>query len=305
LPPFFIYNPQPLDNKTYIEDFLDHLKFEKRYSQHTIISYENDLNKFNLYLINFYDGVVFQEIKLMHVRSYMVSLLEREMVNSTVARKISAIKSLFKFLIKQRVISSSPLNLIETPKLNKRLPSFIKEDEMDNLLNVIEFEDSFSGLRDKLLITLFYQTGIRLSEMITLKDISVREGEIKVLGKRNKERIIPISKSVTKLIQEYQNQKSTYSTNSDCFLITDSGNKMYEKFVYRKVNYYLSLVSSKQKKSPHILRHTFATHMLNNGADLNAIKEILGHENLSATQVYTHNTFQKLKSIHEQSHPRG
>ena len=235
----------------------------------------------------------------------MVSLLEREMVNSTVARKISTIKSLFKFLIKQRVISSSPLNLIETPKLNKRLPSFIKEDEMDNLLNVIEFEDSFSGLRDKLLITLFYQTGIRLSEMITLKDISVREGEIKVLGKRNKERIIPISKSVTKLIQEYQNQKSTYSTNSDCFLITDSGNKMYEKFVYRKVNYYLSLVSSKQKKSPHILRHTFATHMLNNGADLNAIKEILGHENLSATQVYTHNTFQKLKSIHEQSHPRG
>jgi integrase/recombinase XerC len=305
LPPFFIYNPQPLDNKTYIEDFLDHLKFEKRYSQHTIISYENDLNKFNLYLINFYDGVVFQEIKLMHVRSYMVSLLEGEMENSTVARKISTIKSLFKFLIKQRVISSSPLNLIETPKLNKRLPSFIKEDEMDNLLNVIEFEDSFSGLRDKLLITLFYQTGIRLSEMITLKDISVREGEIKVLGKRNKERIIPISKSVTKLIQEYQNQKSTYSTNSDCFLITDSGNKMYEKFVYRKVNYYLSLVSSKQKKSPHILRHTFATHMLNNGADLNAIKEILGHENLSATQVYTHNTFQKLKSIHEQSHPRG
>jgi integrase/recombinase XerC len=305
LPPFFIYNPQPLDNKTYIEDFLDHLKFEKRYSQHTIISYENDLNKFNLYLINFYDGVVFQEIKLMHVRSYMVSLLEVEMVNSTVARKISTIKSLFKFLIKQRVISSSPLNLIETPKLNKRLPSFIKEDEMDNLLNVIEFEDSFSGLRDKLLITLFYQTGIRLSEMITLKDISVREGEIKVLGKRNKERIIPISKSVTRLIQEYQNQKSTYSTNSDCFLITDSGNKMYEKFVYRKVNYYLSLVSSKQKKSPHILRHTFATHMLNNGADLNAIKEILGHENLSATQVYTHNTFQKLKSIHEQSHPRG
>jgi integrase/recombinase XerC len=305
LPPFFIYNPQPLDNKTYIEDFLDHLKFEKRYSQHTIISYENDLNKFNLYLINFYDGVVFQEIKLMHVRSYMVSLLEGEMENSTVARKISTIKSLFKFLIKQRVISSSPLNLIETPKLNKRLPSFIKEDEMDNLLNVIEFEDSFSGLRDKLLITLFYQTGIRLSEMITLKDISVREGEIKVLGKRNKERIIPISKSVTRLIQEYQNQKSTYSTNSDCFLITDSGNKMYEKFVYRKVNYYLSLVSSKQKKSPHILRHTFATHMLNNGADLNAIKEILGHENLSATQVYTHNTFQKLKSIHEQSHPRG
>lgn len=235
----------------------------------------------------------------------MVNLLDAQMINSTVARKISTIKSLFKFLIKQRIISSSPLNLIETPKLKKRLPSFMKEDEMDNLLNVIEFEDSFSGLRDKLLITLFYQTGIRLSEIISLTNSSVRNDEIKVLGKRNKERIIPLSKSVAKLIQEYQIQKSADSKNSDYLLITDSGNKMYEKFVYRKVNCYLSLVSSKQKKSPHILRHTFATHMLNSGADLNAIKEILGHENLSATQVYTHNTFQKLKSIHEQSHPRG
>ena len=181
----------------------------------------------------------------------------------------------------------------------------MKEDEIINLLKVIEFDDTFFGLRDKLLITLFYQTGIRLSEIIGLKNHSIRTEEIKVVGKRNKERIIPLSNTTLLLIQEYKRIKDIEFPNSSFFFITDKGNKMYEKFVYRKVNYYLSIVSSKHKKSPHILRHTFATHMLNNGADLNAIKELLGHENLSATQVYTHNTFQKLKSIHEQSHPRG
>tara|TARA_B100001287_G_scaffold164039_1_gene137858 strand:+ start:4500 stop:5207 length:708 start_codon:yes stop_codon:yes gene_type:complete len=235
----------------------------------------------------------------------MVYLLEKKIAKSTVARNISSLKSFFKFLNKEGVVKNSPLDLIEVPKLDKRLPTFIKEDEIISLINVIEFSDSFFGLRDRLLIMLFYQTGMRLSEIINLKDSSIRNGEIKVLGKRNKERIIPISNNVRKVIQEYLLQKVTQFPNSNYFFITDSGNKMYEKFVYRKVNYYLSLVSSKQKKSPHILRHTFATHMLNNGADLNAIKEILGHENLSATQVYTHNTFQKLKSIHKQSHPRG
>ena len=227
------------------------------------------------------------------------------MAKSTVARKISAVKSLFKFLLKQQIVDSSPVNLIETPKLDKKLPSFLKEDEIINLINVIEFEDSFFGLRDKLLITLFYQTGVRLSEIIELKEDDVRTDDIKVLGKRNKERIIPLSGKVKNLITEYRKIKHLEFPNIKYFFIGDKGNKMYEKFVYRKVNYYLSMVSSKQKRSPHILRHTFATHMLNNGADLNAIKEILGHENLSATQVYTHNSFEKLKSIHKQSHPRG
>tara|TARA_B100000963_G_scaffold251669_1_gene220487 strand:- start:53 stop:760 length:708 start_codon:yes stop_codon:yes gene_type:complete len=235
----------------------------------------------------------------------MVFLLEKKMAKSTVARKISAVKSLFKFLLKQQIVDSSPVNLIETPKLDKKLPSFLKEDEIINLINVIEFEDSFFGLRDKLLITLFYQTGVRLSEIIELKEDDVRMDDIKVLGKRNKERIIPLSGKVKNLITEYRKIKHLEFPNIKYFFIGDKGNKMYEKFVYRKVNYYLSMVSSKQKRSPHILRHTFATHMLNNGADLNAIKEILGHENLSATQVYTHNSFEKLKSIHKQSHPRG
>ena len=294
-----------MSNQQQIDKFLDHLKFEKRYSKYTIKSYSNDLLKFNSYLNNFYDGVKFSSIESIHVRSYMVFLLENKLAKSSVARKISAVKSLFKFFLKQQIVSSSPVNLIETPKLEKRLPSFLKEDEIINLLKVIEFDDTFFGLRDKLLITLLYQTGIRLSEIIGLKNHSIRTEEIKVIGKRNKERIIPLSNTTLALIQQYNRIKDVEFPNSSFFFITDKGNKMYEKFVYRKVNYYLSMVSSKQKKSPHILRHTFATHMLNNGADLNAIKELLGHENLSATQVYTHNTFQKLKSIHEQSHPRG
>lgn len=294
-----------MSNQQQIDKFLDHLKFEKRYSKHTIRSYSNDLLKFDAYLNDFYDGVKFNSIESIHVRSYMVFLLENKLAKSSVARKISAVKSLFKFFLKQQMVSSSPVNLIETPKLEKRLPSFLKEDEIINLLKVIEFDDTFFGLRDKLLITLFYQTGIRLSEIIGLKNHSIRTEEIKVVGKRNKERIIPLSNTTLLLIQEYKRIKDIEFPNSSFFFITDKGNKMYEKFVYRKVNYYLSIVSSKHKKSPHILRHTFATHMLNNGADLNAIKELLGHENLSATQVYTHNTFQKLKSIHEQSHPRG
>ncbi len=294
-----------MSNDAYIKDFLEYLKFEKRYSEHTITSYSNDLLKFHNYLEDYYEGVIFHSIKSLHLRSYMVFLLEKKMAKSTVARKISAVKSLFKFLLKQQIVDSSPVNLIETPKLDKKLPSFLKEDEIINLINVIEFEDSFFGLRDKLLITLFYQTGVRLSEIIELKEDDVRMDDIKVLGKRNKERIIPLSGKVKNLITEYRKIKHLEFPNIKYFFIGDKGNKMYEKFVYRKVNYYLSMVSSKQKRSPHILRHTFATHMLNNGADLNAIKEILGHENLSATQVYTHNSFEKLKSIHKQSHPRG
>ena len=294
-----------LSNDAYIKDFLEYLKFEKRYSEHTITSYSNDLLKFHNYLEDYYEGVIFHSIKSLHLRSYMVFLLEKKMAKSTVARKISAVKSLFKFLLKQQIVDSSPVNLIETPKLDKKLPSFLKEDEIINLINVIEFEDSFFGLRDKLLITLFYQTGVRLSEIIELKEDDVRMDDIKVLGKRNKERIIPLSAKVKNLITEYRKIKHLEFPNIKYFFIGDKGNKMYEKFVYRKVNYYLSMVSSKQKRSPHILRHTFATHMLNNGADLNAIKEILGHENLSATQVYTHNSFEKLKSVHKQSHPRG
>jgi integrase/recombinase XerC len=294
-----------LGNITLIKNFLDYLTIEKRYSVHTTVSYKNDLNQFNLYLSESYSGIEFQKVEMIHVRSYMVHLLESKLAKSTVARKVSSIKSLYKFMKKEQLISSSPIQLLETPKLDSRLPIFLKEEEVVNLFEEFKFEDSFSGKRDKMILYLFYQTGIRLSELIGLKDVDVRNGELKVLGKRNKERIIPLSNNIQPLIDQYLNLKDDLGFKKKYFFVTDNGNKLYEKFVYRKVNHYLSMVSSKQKKSPHILRHTFATHMLNNGADLNSIKEILGHENLSATQVYTHNTFQKLKSIHKQSHPRG
>ena len=294
-----------MGNITLIKNFLDYLIIEKRYSVHTTVSYRNDLNQFNLYLSESYSGVEFHKVEMIHVRSYMVHLLEAKLAKSTVARKVSTIKSLYKFLKKEQLISSSPVQLLETPKLDSRLPVFLKEEEVVNLFEEFKFEDSFSGKRDKMILYLFYQTGIRLSELIGLKDVDVRNGELKVLGKRNKERIIPLSNNIQPLIDQYLSLKDELGFKKKYFFVTDKGNKLYEKFVYRKVNHYLSIVSSKQKKSPHILRHTFATHMLNNGADLNSIKEILGHENLSATQVYTHNTFQKLKSIHKQSHPRG
>ena len=294
-----------MGNITLIKNFLDYKKKKKRYSVHTTVSYKNDLNQFNLYLSESYSGIEFQKVEMIHVRSYMVHLLESNLAKSTVARKVSSIKSLYKFMKKEQLISSSPIQLLETPKLDSRLPVFLKEEEVVNLFEEFKFEDSFSGKRDKMILYLFYQTGIRLSELIGIKDVDVRNGELKVLGKRNKERIIPLSNNIQPLIDQYLNLKDELGFKKKYFFVTDNGNKLYEKFVYRKVNYYLSMVSSKQKKSPHILRHTFATHMLNNGADLNSIKEILGHENLSATQVYTHNTFQKLKSIHKQSHPRG
>lgn len=294
-----------MGNITLIKNFLHYLRIEKRYSVHTTVSYRNDLNQFNLYLSESYSGIEFRKVEMIHVRSYMVHLLEAKLAKSTVARKVSSIKSLYKFLKREQLISSSPVQLLETPKLDSRLPVFLKEEEVVNLFEEFKFEDSFSGKRDKMILYLFYQTGIRLSELIGLKDVDVRNGELKVLGKRNKERIIPLSNNIQPLIDQYLNLKDELGFKKKYFFVTDKGNKLYEKFVYRKVNHYLSIVSSKQKKSPHILRHTFATHMLNNGADLNSIKEILGHENLSATQVYTHNTFQKLKSIHKQSHPRG
>ncbi len=294
-----------MGNITLIKNFLDYLTIEKRYSVHTTVSYRNDLNQFNLYLSESYSGIEFKKVEMIHVRSYMVHLLESKLAKSTVARKVSSIKSLYKFMKKEQLISSSPIQLLETPKIDSRLPVFLKEEEVVNLFEEFKFEDSFSGKRDKMILYLFYQTGIRLSELIGIKDVDVRNGELKVLGKRNKERIIPLSNNIQPLIDQYLNLKDELGFKKKYFFVTDNGNKLYEKFVYRKVNYYLSMVSSKHKKSPHILRHTFATHMLNNGADLNSIKEILGHENLSATQVYTHNTFQKLKSIHKQSHPRG
>jgi integrase/recombinase XerC len=230
-------------------------------------------------------------------------LLEKGISPRTVNRKISTLKTYFKFLIREGIIHESPMSKVVSPKSKKRLPLFVEENQIESLLNEVEFDDGFIGERNKLIIELFYVTGIRLSELINIKtlDINFDNNLIKVLGKRNKERLIPLSDRVLKELRVFIEKYKICN-----YLFTNlGGTKVYTKLVYRVVNRYIGKISSINKKSPHILRHTFATHMLNNGADINAIKELLGHANLSATQVYTHNTIEKLKSVYKQAHPRA
>ncbi len=292
-----------------ISEFISYLKNEKRYSSHTIISYEKDLFQWNEFLQLNYDKISTIEAEAIMLRSWIVSLVEKGLTAKTINRKISTLKSYYKYLYSNNIIESLPTSKLISPKLKKGLPTYVKEAEMDVLLNKIEYGLDASkviALRDKLIIELLYATGIRLSELVGLKFNSINwtNKTIKVLGKRNKERIIPLHQQLIDDLIKY-NELRMELGNSEFLMMTDSGNKLYSKFVYRKVNYYLSQVTSLAKKSPHVIRHTFATHMLNNGADLNTIKEFLGHSNLSATEVYTHNSLEKIKNIYKQAHPRA
>ena len=284
--------------------FIKYLSAEKRFSEHTITSYSTDLDQFSIFLSEEYQiSNEVSEISFQIVRSWIASLLEQGVTPRSVNRKISTLKTYFKFLIRENVISESPMLKIVAPKSKKRLPVFIEENQIENLLNEVEFDEGFIGERDKLIIELFYVTGIRLSELINIKiyDINFSNNLIKVLGKRNKERLIPLSINIVIELQTFVKKH-----NLNNYLFTNlGGTKVYTKLVYRVVKKYIGKISSVNKKSPHILRHTFATHMLNNGADINAIKELLGHANLSATQVYTHNTIEKLKTVYKQAHPRA
>lgn len=286
------------------EKFINYLSSEKRFSVHTITSYSNDINQFFLFLSEEYKITSeLSEVNFQIVRSWIASLLEQGVTPRSVNRKISTLKTYFKFLIREGVIHESPMLKVVAPKSKKRLPLFVEEDQIESLLNGVEFDDGFIGERDKLIIELFYVTGIRLSELINIKifDLNFDNNLVKVLGKRNKERLIPLSARIVKELQFFIEKYKI-----DNYLFTNlGGTKVYTKLVYRVVNKYIGKISSINKKSPHILRHTFATHMLNNGADINAIKELLGHANLSATQVYTHNTIEKLKSVYKQAHPRA
>ncbi|MBT4881571.1 MAG: tyrosine-type recombinase/integrase [Flavobacteriales bacterium] len=284
--------------------FIIYLSSEKRFSEHTVKSYTTDLNQFTTFLADEFqitDDI--DEVRFQIIRTWIASLLEKGVNPRSVNRKISTLKSYFKFLIREGVIVENPMMKVVAPKSKKRLPVFIEEDQIESLLNEVQFEGGFIGERNKLIIELFYVTGIRLSELINIKisDIDFQNQLIKVLGKRNKERLIPLSSSVLVGLSNFieKNQQNQFLfTNLD-------GKKLYTKLVYRLVNKCIGEISSVNKKSPHILRHTFATHMLNNGADINAIKELLGHANLSATQVYTHNTIEKLKTVYKQAHPRA
>jgi len=284
--------------------FITYLSSEKRFSEHTVKSYTTDLTQFTSFLADEFQIVDdINEIRFQIIRTWIASLLEKGVSPRSVNRKISTLKSYFKFLIREGVIVENPMTKVVAPKSKKRLPVFIEEDQIESLLNEVRFEEGFIGERNKLIIELFYVTGIRLSELINIKisDIDFQNQSIKVLGKRNKERLIPLSSSMVGELRSFieKNQQNQFLfTNLD-------GKRLYTKLVYRLVNKYIGEISSVNKKSPHILRHTFATHMLNNGADINAIKELLGHATLSATQVYTHNTIEKLKTVYKQAHPRA
>ena len=292
----------------FIERFIRYLQFEKRFSPNTVTAYKNDLDQFSQFLVSFQTELL--NVTHQHVRTWIVSLMDDGIEARTINRKISSLRSFYKFLQREDLIGNSPMIYVRAPKIPKRLPIVITEQKMDILLDAQDvFSNDFQGIRDRLIVELLYGTGMRLSELVNLSDHDINryEQQIKVLGKRNKDRIIPISKSLTKLIGDYQLQKSNqnFDTKSSALIVTNQGNKVYAKFIYRTVNLVLSFISTHDKKSPHILRHSFATSLLNRGADLNAIKELLGHSSLAATQVYTHNSVEKLKSIYKQAHPKA
>lgn len=287
-----------------LQDFISYLEIEKRYSKHTCVAYKKDLDGFlTSMLIETMEDLV--SVKHSSVRSWMQELSEEGNSNKTINRKISALRSFFKWLRKQGTIDGNPLQKIKAPKVEKRLPNFVKESQLKREEEVAILADDFEGKRDRLMIEMFYQTGIRLSELIGLKNEDVQAEHIKVLGKRNKERMIPISRELFEAVCAYRIERDKKVKNTPEFFVLESGFKLYPKLVYRKINNYLGKVTDLDKRSPHVLRHTFATHMLNNGAGLETLKELLGHANLSATQVYTHNSFTQLSSIYSQAHPRG
>lgn len=287
-----------------IEQFEIYLATEKRYSEHTLIAYKNDLQQFADYAGITQDRQL-TEVNHQLVRGWMVELLEQSIVPRSVSRKLSCLRSFFNWLRKEGLVTENPMLKVRGPKVEKRLPQFVKQSEFTKERIDPIFGNDFDGIRDRLMVELFYQTGIRLSELITLKEQDVVSTHIKVLGKRNKERIIPIGKELFEQIQFYRSVKPTEQDSQNLLFVKRDGVKLSSKFVYRKINTYLGMVTNTQKKSPHILRHTFATHMLNNGAGLETLKELLGHANLSATQVYTHNSFAQINNIYSQAHPRG
>lgn len=291
----------------FLEQFLKYIQYEKRYSQHTLTAYQNDLLQYQQFLTLAESDILSANHHV--IRAWMVSLMDDNIEPRSINRKISALRSFYKFLLKEKAISENPVIKIQTPKTAKKLPSFISEDKINHLLDGDFFNKDFKGLRDKLVIELFFGTGIRLSELLGIKtnDFLQEEKTIKVLGKRNKERIIPVNLSLAVLLQHYIVEKNIqeFPNNTDFLIVTDNGTPAYPKLIYRLVTKYLTLVSTQEKKSPHILRHSFATTLLNKGADINAIKDLLGHANLAATQVYTHNSIERLKSIYKQAHPKA
>lgn len=289
------------------ESFLQYLRTEKRYSPHTIISYRNDLGQFFSWLGSEEPGKEAEDVVPAEVRGWMVSLIESGCSSTTVHRKMSALRAFYRYLRRKGITDNDPVSSVRLPKKPKQLPVFVAEESLDRLLDEFQFGNNFSGIRDRTIIEFLYLTGMRRSELIALRDedVDLASGQVRVTGKRNKQRVIPLAGSFINTLGSYIEARNSEGYSGGWFFITDRGNKMYDKGVYNIVKRYLSMVTTVEKKSPHILRHTFATHMLNHGADLNSIKELLGHASLAATQVYTHNTFEQLKKVYKKAHPRA
>jgi integrase/recombinase XerC len=292
---------------TPLNAFLAYLQFEKRYSLHTITAYSNDLVQFFDFVETQYEGIPFTHITGTMVRTWLASMKEEEMTGKTLNRKISSLKSFFKYQIQQGQLVKSPMETVISPKVNKRLPAFVAEQDMEQLLTNLEFAEGWKGYTEKLVIQLFYATGMRLSELINCKEqqLDLSKRIVKVLGKGNKERMIPISPELAHELKQYIQQKPDAAIGNNHLFVTEKGKALQPRAVYTFVKFYLSQVTTLQKKSPHVLRHSFATHLMNNGADLNAVKELLGHASLAATQVYTHNTIEKLKEVFAKAHPKA
>lgn len=299
----------PVQERPFIQSFLDYLKFEKRYSAHTLLAYSNDLTDFFDFIDTQYGIRDIRDIQPTIVRSWLASLKDMGLGAVTLNRKISSLKSFFKYHLRTGTVEQSPMGQVISPKKSKRLPVFVREDDTSTLLkNLQAAAEDWKSLNTKMLVSIFYATGMRLSELIGLREgqVDISRGVIKVLGKGNKERVIPVSQELMSAIGEYQQLKrKEFEDPGDTLLVTEKGKKLYPKYAWTLVNQALGEASTLDKKSPHVLRHSFATHLMNHGADLNAVKELLGHSSLAATQVYTHNTIGKLKDIHKKAHPRG
>ncbi len=290
-----------------IESFFRYLKYERHYSQHTIVSYKNDIEQYTVFLKGQSGLTSILEAQHIHVRSWVVHLMQRNYCPKSINRKLSSIKSLYRFLKRKGVVVCNPASKISGPKIPKRLPVAVRQDEMLSGIALMQ-GDSFSDLRDHLIIKLLYETGMRRAELISLRDTSFNAArcELKVVGKGNKERIVPLSFSMAEDVKNYiASREDTLETMTDSLLVTDKGLRMYPKYVYNKVQQWIRSHSTVEKRSPHVLRHSFATHLMDGGAELNAVKKLLGHTNLSATQIYTHNSVERLRKVYEQAHPKG
>lgn len=291
-----------------VESFLHYLRYERNYSEKTIVSYGIDLKEFQGYLNGLDSELKLENVDSDIVRGWVVKLMESGMSGASVNRKLSALRTFYKYLLKKKMITVDPMSIVKGPKRKKPLPTFVREEDMDKLLDGDLFDDSFEGVRDKLIMTMFYETGMRLSELISLDDadIDLFSNVIKVTGKRNKQRLIPFGENLKCEIQSYVEYRNiAVGCLCEAFFVRKNGKRLYQMLVYKLVKQNLSKVVALKKRSPHVLRHSFATAMLNNDAELEAVKELLGHESVTTTEIYTHTTFEELKKVYKQAHPRA